>query len=39
MAEPFEVGASLTFSGRTFSLEELQLIEQGLRVPEWVILA
>ena len=28
MAEPFEVGASLTFSGRTFSLEELQLIEQ-----------
>jgi len=28
MAEPFKVGASLTFSGRTFSPEELKLIEQ-----------
>lgn len=28
MAEPFKIGASLTFSGRTFSSEELELIEQ-----------
>lgn len=28
MAEPFKIGASLTFSGRTFSPEELELIEQ-----------
>src|SRR3989304_1943894 len=31
MAEPFEVGASLTFSGRTFSPEELELIGQVSR--------
>jgi hypothetical protein len=28
MAEPFKIGASLTFSGRTFSPQELELIEQ-----------
>jgi hypothetical protein len=28
MAERFQVGASLTFSGRTFTAEELKLIKQ-----------